>query len=85
MKYRVIYDRVAEQELAEVWLLSANRNGVTSASAWLDVKLQINPLAIGRSRLSSLQRISILPDLGSFYDVVPDDAKVIVQGVFTVE
>lgn len=85
MKYRVVYDRAAEQELAEVWLQSANRNGVTSASAWLDVKLQFRPLTIGRSRISTLQRISILPDLGSFYSVIPDDAKVIVQGVFAVE
>ena len=85
MKYRVIYDRIAEQELAEVWLQSANRSGVTSASAWLDGKLQWNPLSIGRSRISTLQRISILPDMGSFYNVIPDDAKVIVQGIFAVE
>lgn len=36
MRYEVRWGPVAEQQLANIWLVEPNRNGVTAAADWLD-------------------------------------------------
>ena len=58
MKYQVIWDRVAEDELTALWLAASDRNAVTRASEWLERRLAVNPLDLGESRRSSVERIA---------------------------
>ena len=58
MKYRVIWDEIAEQELANIWLGAHDRDSVTRAAEWLDRCLAGSPLGVGESRASSVRRIA---------------------------
>ena len=82
MSYRLDWRTVAEDELAEVWLASADRPGVTAAVAQLERDLARSPLSIGESRRSTLHRVAFRPPVGFEYEVIPDDAVVIIHGVF---
>jgi hypothetical protein len=54
MKYQVIWQNIAEEELASIWLASADRNAVSAAAAWFDSRLSRLPLTLGESRDSSV-------------------------------
>jgi hypothetical protein len=82
MKYQVIWQSVAEEELAGVWLAAADRDAVAAAAEWLDARLARSPLTLGESRDSSVHRIAIQEPIGIEFEVVEDDKRVIVQGVF---
>ena len=82
MTYAITYLPVAEAELAAVWLASADRSGITAAADWLDRELGRNPLRLGESRESPLRRLPYRDGLGVEYEVIPDDRRVVVQGVF---
>ncbi len=84
MKYSVIWQRVAEGELAPVWLAASDRNAVTRAASRLDAQLASDPLHLGESRTSSVHRIAFDSPLGVEFEIVEDDKLVIVQGVFAV-
>ena len=84
MKYTVIWDAVVEQELAAAWLAFPDRNAITRASEWLDKHLASNPLHLGIPRSSSIHRIAFRTPLGIEFEVIEDDKKVLVRGVFTV-
>ncbi len=68
--------------LARIWIASADRTSVTVAAASLETALALQPLKIGESRSSSVHRVAYEHPLGIEYEVVEDDKKVIVQGVF---
>ena len=85
MKHELVYSAPAENELAEVWLTSKDRNAVSRSIEVLERLLKADPLRTGKPRLSNLQRMAGHGVIDVFYEVIPDDAKVIVQGVFTVE
>jgi hypothetical protein len=69
--------------LADIWLAAADRTAVTQASAWLEQRLALQPLVLGESRASSVQRVAFHPPLGIEFEVIEDDKRVVVQGVFT--
>lgn len=70
MKYSVIWNSKAEQELAAVWLASTDRKAVNAAANFLDSQLARNPLALGESRTSSVHRIAFREPLGFEYQVI---------------
>jgi plasmid stabilization system protein ParE len=82
MKYEVVWGPRAEGMLADVWMASDDRAGVAAAAAWLDAWLARSPLTLGESRDSSVHRVAIRELLGIEFEVVEDDKRVIVQGVF---
>jgi hypothetical protein len=83
--YRIVWGVSAESMPAEIWLGSGDRTSVTEAAAALEAALPQRPLRIGESRTSSVHRVAYEPPLGIEYEVVEDDKKVIVQGVFSLE
>ena len=83
MKYQVVWQPAAERELATIWIASTNRKAVTSAAAWLDFHLSDFPLTLGESRDSSVHRIAFRAPLGIEFEIIEDDKRVVVQGVFT--
>jgi hypothetical protein len=85
MSYQVVWGPRAEAMLADVWLDSPDRNAVASAAAWLDARLLRQPLTLGESRDSSVHRIACRPPLGIEFEIIEDDKRVIVQGVFSLK
>ena len=82
MRYRVTWTTKAEAMLADLWLNSSDRNTVTAAVGELDVQLAIRPFDMGESRESTVRRVAWRPPIGIEFQIVEDDKKVIVQGVF---
>lgn len=82
--YTVIWQTVAENELAELWLAASDRRAITLAASTIDTTLSVRPLRLGESRASSVQRIVYQAPLGIEFEVVEDDKRVIVQGVFSI-
>ncbi|MBY0513101.1 MAG: hypothetical protein K2P78_04220 [Gemmataceae bacterium] len=85
MNYRVEWAPTAEQQLADVWLAARDRNAVTAASAWFDHQLEFFPLLVGRSWISSVYRLARHGPLGVEFEVIEDDKRVIVHGVFATD
>ena len=84
MKYRITWTRSAQEHLAGVWLVSADRQAVTSAAAWIDAQLTNDPQTQGESRSGNV-RILIQRPLGVLYEVVEEDRIVYVSAVWTTE
>ena len=84
MKYEVVWGPRAEGMLATAWLDAFDQIAVTEAAASLDSQLAHDPLRLGESRTSSVHRVAYFPPLGVEFEVVEDDKRVIVQGVFTI-
>jgi hypothetical protein len=84
MNYRVDWAPRAEQLLAAVWLAAPNRVAVTAAAAWLDEELANAPLRFGDPIDSSIHRVGSYDVLGIEFEVIEDDKRVIVHGVFAV-
>ena len=85
MTYGVIWQTVAENELAAIWIASADRDAVAAAAEWLEGRLSRDPLSLGESRDSSVHRIVFRHPIGLEFEVVEDDKRVIVEGVFNVK
>jgi hypothetical protein len=83
MNYQVVWGPRAEVMLADVWLDLPDRNAVASAAAWLDARLLRRPLTLGESRESSVRRVAYHGALGIEFEIIEDDKRVIVQGVFS--
>lgn len=84
MSYTVTWTPLAEQQLATEWLAAPDRGAVTSAVAWLDDGITRNPLGFGDPLDSSVHRVAYRPPVGIEYEVIEDDKRVIVRGVFFV-
>lgn len=82
MRYQVLWGPVAEQLLAATWLAAPDRNAVARAAAWLDEQLARAPRNLGESRESPLHRVAFHGPLGIEFEVIEDDKRVVVQGVF---
>jgi hypothetical protein len=83
--YAVVWGDVFEQQLAAVWLAAPDRREVSRAAAFIETQLERRPLEVGESRSSSIERVLFEPPLGMEYQVIEDDKKVIVQGVWLVQ
>jgi hypothetical protein len=84
MNYDVDWGPVAENMLAAIWLAAPDREAVTVASDVLDQAMADDPLTLGESRESSVRRVAFEPPLGVEFEVIEDDKRVVVQGVFRV-
>jgi hypothetical protein len=84
MNYVVTWVPVAEQDLATVWLAAPDRTAVALSAHQLDVTLGDDPLSFGESRRSSVHRVGFDPPLGIEFEVIEDDKKVLVQGVWLI-
>ncbi len=84
MKYRVEWTPAAEDTLTEVWLTSADKNGVTAAVEVVGPALARSPLATGVALDSSVHRLAQVPPITIEFYVIEDDTKVVVQGVAAV-
>ena len=82
MNYEVVWDTLSEAELATAWLGFPDRNAVTRAAAWLDKQLANSPLTTGLPRSSTVHRVAYRTPLGIEFEVIEDDKKVVVRGVW---
>ena len=81
-RHEVVWTPIAENHLASIWLVSEDRAGVNVAVELLQKQIERDPLHAGEDRESSLQRVVIEPPIGILIEVIPDDYRVIVIGVF---
>jgi hypothetical protein len=83
MKYTVIWESPAENDLATAWLAAVDQLAVTYAAHRLDRALARHPFAIGLPRSSSVNRTAVEPPLGSDYETIADDNTVRVLRVWS--
>jgi hypothetical protein len=83
MKYTVIWEPPAENDLAAVWLAAADRAAVTQAAHRLDQSLSLDPYARSFQRNSSVNRTAIELPLGIDYEIIEDDKKARVLRVWS--
>lgn len=84
MRFTVTFTPTCEQDLAAAWLAAADRRAVTAAASRIEHLLAADPLAVGEGRESSVNRVAMAPPLGFSFDVVVDDSRVFVTGVWLV-
>ena len=80
MKWTVIYQPNAADELAAIWLAAANRQTVTDAANLIDRQLGQDPLNAGESR-GGISRVVCEAPLAIFFDVNEQDRTVSVWGL----
>ncbi len=81
MKYLVIWQPEAEDELARLWLDVTSRQMVTLAANRIDGLLQTQPNEVGESRTNG-RRILLVPPLAAIYRVIEADLQVRVLRVW---
>jgi hypothetical protein len=70
MSYAVDWRPAAERELAQLWVdHPADRNAITVATAALEARLRLDPLALGESR-GGVSRMAFEGPLGIVFDVL---------------
>ncbi len=84
MNYLVEWTPDAENDLAALWTTAEDQRAVTEASEWLDSHLTFNPLQFGEPWTSSVHRIAVRDPIGVEFEVIEDDKRVIVHGVFAI-
>lgn len=82
MNYRVVWLPNAEDELAAVWLAAADQDEVARAAHVVEGELARRPLQTGFPRSSSVHRFAWQLPIGVEFEVVEDDKRVFVLGVF---
>ena len=82
--YRSEWTAESENDLAALWNVAPDRNAVTAAAAWLDARLATDPLRLGEPWVSSVHRIAVCDPIGIEFEVIEDDKRVIVHGVFPI-
>jgi hypothetical protein len=83
MNYAVEWTPEAGSDLAAIWTAAADRSAVTTAAAWLDARLARDPLHTGQPWGSSVHRVAVRDPIGVEFEVIEDDKRVIVHGVFS--
>jgi hypothetical protein len=82
--YSVEWTPEAENDLAALWNAASDRTAITAASNWLDAHLARDPLNFGEPWTSSVHRIAVRDPIGIEFEVIEDDKRVIVHGVFAI-
>ncbi len=85
MSYRLDWAPRAEHQLANLWLIARDRTRLTAAAARLDNELAGSPLRFGDPLDTSVHRVGSFDILGVEFEVIEDDKRVIVHGVFAVD
>ena len=76
MKYTVVWELGAQDELIEIWLRASDRSAVSNSSDWIDRALRIDPESKGHPL--GEHRILVDPPLAASFRVYPDDRMVTV-------
>jgi hypothetical protein len=84
MSYTVTWHPDAEDELADLWMRSADRHAVNVAARRPDQILINDPLSVGESR-RGVSRIAFEDPLGIIFDVFEDDRLVTVLHVWSLD
>jgi len=84
MNYTVTWTTRAERHLAAAWLAAPDRSAVTAAAHSLEQEVRRDPLGVGESRRSTVDRVAFRPPLGISYTVVADDLAVYVTAVWLI-
>jgi len=72
MIYTVLWQAVAENQLALLWIDAPDRDAITAAADELDALLRHDPHSQGESRSGSA-RLILVPPLAALYDVNDQD------------
>jgi hypothetical protein len=80
MNFTVTWVPAAEIELANLWLVAIDREGLLIAADQIDQQLKSDPENFGESR-SAQRRIIIVPPLAVTYHVLPADRFVQILNV----
>jgi hypothetical protein len=75
MDWTVVWVPEAEQELARLWMNTADRDRITLAAAEIERRLRFDPESAGESRAAG-RRILIAPPLAATFRVSPADRLV---------
>ena len=81
MNYSVALSQLAHQQLAAVWLASANRNAVTTGSHAIELTLAAAPHTVGTHLFDNVYEYTH-PPLGVEYEVVDADCRVFILAVW---
>ena len=82
MKFTVVWKPEAEQQLAAIWLLAADRKAIASSTDRLERALSSRPDTIGEERPDN-RRIAFVDPLAVIYQVSVEDRFVEVASVWT--
>lgn len=80
MRFTVICQIQAQDDIAEHWINASDRAAVAAASDHIDRELAVDPMLKGRVLQEGLRVFDALP-LRAIYEVIADDRKVIVHRV----
>lgn len=75
MRYHIVWQPQAEQQLAAIWLASADRGQVTAASHRIEQLIGTDPWHQGESR-SGTTRMLFEHPLAVVYEIIEDDKRV---------
>jgi hypothetical protein len=84
MRYAVEWVPQAEDDLTTIWLAATDRDAVALAVHRLENALAFDPLRLGEGRESSVHRFTTYQMLSIMFEVIEDDKKVLVHGVFAI-
>jgi plasmid stabilization system protein ParE len=84
MNFTVVWNPSAESRLAEIWVETSDRAGVSLAANAIDLELRHTPQIVGESR-SGQRRVAIVPPLAVYFRVDEADRIVRVLSVRKVE
>jgi hypothetical protein len=70
--FTVTWSESAQQQLAALWLASANRLAVVRASNEIDQMLRVDADTVGRRRTGNVRRFRLYPLAGEFEVSLPD-------------
>jgi plasmid stabilization system protein ParE len=80
MTYTVIWERTAENELAEIWVRVVDKNAVSQAANHIDAALRDHAHTCGDPHLGQ-DRIWLVPPLGIIFRIQEPDCLVRVLAV----
>jgi hypothetical protein len=75
MRYTVIWQPLAEEKLATIWIDAADRGAITVAAIEIDRRLKKNPESLGESRGGNTRWV-VVPPLAVHFDVHQEDRVV---------
>lgn len=81
MSYTVVWEPVAQNDLADIWVNAPDRAAVSAASNTIDAILRIDPYSNSESR-SGATRVLFVPPLAVAFDVSEPDRLVTVWSVW---
>ena len=83
MKYAVVWQKTAEDALADLWTNAPDRNAVAAATEQVDRLLERDPSTRGESRVEPF-RVLFEPPLGIDFEVIEPDRAVRVLRVWRI-